>query len=180
LFLVYAGSTSWRGLICEKVCEPWTHIPRPRDVVRRDEAQGVQGPLGRFRFLRVLNEGQPAQALDGPETEAAIVEAAAEEDADHPRFVGFAGRAEQDINRWTGMVFFRALRKVQVVIDDQQVVIGWGDEDRPWLEGFPMLGVAGWEWAGVAEKLGQGAGNKKYHCRIRRAISLQERRDLVF
>ena len=68
-----------------------------------------RGRHGRHECVgRVLDDGGAAGAADGEQAGGAVVEHAAQDDADHARAVGPRRRAEQRIDRRAEAVFARA------------------------------------------------------------------------
>nr|WP_019587469.1 hypothetical protein [Deinococcus apachensis] len=106
----------------------------------------------------MLHEGPAPELPNSPQTGGAVVEHAGEQHADHLYAVRLRCRAEEDVDGGTGEILLRAARQMEVVVHDQQVMIGGSDGNRPGLEAVAMPGVAGGEGSGVGEQLGQVAG----------------------
>jgi hypothetical protein len=99
----------------------WHHVVDTQMAQRRQRHAGVQG------FLRILHHRHPATRCDRDQPRRAVVEHAGQHDTGHPRAERPRRGAEQGVDGGPVAVLGGAVRERQLVIHQQQVVVGWGD-----------------------------------------------------
>src|SRR5687767_15125954 len=105
-------------------------VPDREPVIHRQVGQGafrhsaVQGVFG------VLDHGDPAARLDGPEAGAPVIQGSTQDDADHPGSVRPCGGPEEGIHRRPMAVLRGSVDHTDFFRLDQEMTIG-GDDVYP-------------------------------------------------
>ena len=119
------------------------------------------------RVSGILSEHQPAALLDGNRPSRTVVERDRQHDGNDPGAAGASGTAEQDVDCRTVAVLPRAAGVTQVVVDDDQMVIGWGDHYPARLQLLIGDGDVDRQRAGSLQDAGQctrpGSRNVQHH-----------------
>ena len=115
----------------------------------------------------ILSQHQPASLLDGNRPSRTVVERARQHDGNDPGAAGAGGAAEQDVDRRTVAVLSRAAAGTQVIVDDDQVAIGWGEHDPARLQLLIRDGDVDRQRAGSLQDAWQcarpGSRNMQHH-----------------
>src|SRR5579884_3074184 len=147
------------GLFCQRAeeCAKLFELDNKIDLDVRD---GIARHVGKQRVGGILHHRDAAAPLDLPKADGAVVQRAAEHDADGAVAVCGNG-SEQRIDGRTVAVLSGTARELDAVVLDQQVMIGRGDVNAAALERRTGFGLAGRERSCVIKNLGQVAGGKR-------------------
>ena len=162
---------------CDLLLQNGRGTAEPRDHGTELAGSGNLGDLDvldrRFRHAWVgrvggiLCQHQPAPLLDGNRPGRTVVERARQHDGDDPGAAGARGAAEQDVDCRTVAVLSRAAGGTQVIVDDDQVAIGWGEHDPARLQLLIRDGDVDRQRAGSLQDAWQcarpGSRNMQHH-----------------
>jgi len=106
-----------------KASQQGRHVFQPRNVIGFGAVQGGHRHFGKGRILRILNHGDAARLMDGPQPGGAVAQSAGEDDSDRAGTAAHRRRTQHWVDGGTRVIFTRALAKRDMIAVDNEVTI---------------------------------------------------------